>query len=102
MDILLFTPCPGSKKLIALTSASQSVALDANGTSVHIVNMGNITAYVNLGASGMTAAATDFPLLVNQSVIMPKGSSVNGSAITIGTPAGNVAFTTGYGNFLGT
>lgn len=100
MDINIFSPI-GNTVNVAATTSTGSVALTSAGTigdaTVRVYNAGTVEAFVNFGASGVTAVATtSIPIAPGGTFAFSKGGNTHAAAITASGSA-TVYFTTGRG-----
>jgi hypothetical protein len=63
---------PGATVSIAAGTSTANVALTGNGEQLELQNTGAVTVFVNLGASAVTAAVTDYPVLAGQSKLITR------------------------------
>jgi len=96
-----FRPRPAGTVNIDVSSTSQAVALvEANSTQVRVMNDGTATAWINWGATGVTAAvATGVPVgpgVTEVITIYDIGAPLYIAAIAAGS-TGKIYFTPGVG-----
>lgn len=74
MNVISFAP--GGTVTLSATTSSSTVALSSGtGQSVEVQNSGSVVMFVKLGASTITAAVTDYPILAGQSKIITRDSN---------------------------
>lgn len=87
---------PTGQASLAVTTSSASVAFGSSGPTALVTNNGAATAYIALGASGVTAAPSGYPVNPGQSVTFDIGANTYLAAITSAGTA-SLAITTGTG-----
>lgn len=96
-----FSPGAASGVTRAVTTSSASVALNGTGDVVCVSNLGTNKAFIELGASTVTAAVTTgFCVLPSTQVLLSKGSATHLAAISAATESATLYISTGYGDTL--
>lgn len=89
---------PGPTVTVSATATSGPATLAGTGTSVEVQNAGSTAVFVKLGGTGVTAAATDYPVLAGQSKVIGRDPSTQ-TTLAVIAPGGTatVYATTGEG-----
>lgn len=92
----VFTPAGSGS--ISASASSASATLPKAGASLELFNDGTVTCFVTIGASGLTAAVTDYPIGPGVTKMMSRDSTIHTNIAAI-TSAGTTTlrFTTGDG-----
>lgn len=87
---------PTGQASLSASGTTSNVALGSVGPTAIVTNTGSVTAYINFGASSVTATTSSYPLLAGQSIAYNVGSGTYMAGITA-TSTAALLVTTGTG-----